>query len=492
MTENGPQIDERFTTGVPGFDIVTSGGLVRGGVCIVSGTPGVGKTVVANQMAYHHVADGGRTLYVTVLAESVSRLLRHLSTFSFFDRRFVGERLQYVSAHAALKESAAAVLELLRRELLIHRPTLLVVDGLETLLGTFDDERQLKTFMHDLEVTTEHVACTALLLASSDRSASVHAAAAVIDGSIELTQESLGTRVVRTLVVRKLRGTRVLEGRHLFEITDAGVTVFPRFESQFRLPTRSIEYNESVLTFNIPSLDAMLGGGLSAGSSTMVLGATGTGKTSLGVRFLTSGAERDEAGLYVGSYEAPARLVAGVQGVGLALRKHLGTGTVEIEWEPAVDMILDRTGARILESVRRRNVRRLVIDGLGAFQTAAAHADRLPTFMTALSNELRGLNVTTVITAETTPLFAAQFDVPSQGVSQILENVILLRLVEARSRLHRLISVLKIRDRAYDPAIREFHISSAGLDVGVAVESAQALLAEAERTPRGSGDAGSR
>jgi len=485
-------MDQRFVTGIPGFNIVTSGGLVRGGVCVVSGTPGAGKTVFANQIAYHHVASGGRALYVTVVAESESRLLRHLSSFSFFDRSLIGERFQYLSAHAALKENPAAVLDLLRRELLTRRPTLLVIDGLETVLATFGDEPHLKTFMHDLEVTTEHVACTALLLASTDRNESVRAAAAVVDGSIELTQEALGTRVVRTLIVHKLRGTRVLEGRHLFEIADDGVTVFPRFESQFRLPTRPITHDASVITFDSPSLDAMLGGGLSAGSSTMVLGATGAGKTLLGLRFLMAGAERGEAGLYMGMYEAPARLIATGQAVGLDLRKHIDTRAVEIEWEPAIDIILDRTGARILESVRRRNVRRLVIDGLGAFQMAGAHAERLPTFMTALLNELRALNVTTIITAETTPLFAAEFDVPSQGVSQVLENLILLRLVEVQSQLRRLISILKLRNRAYDPAVREFHITSAGFNVAATVESAEAILTESESRPRRSGDAGTK
>jgi circadian clock protein KaiC len=473
-------MSERFRTGVPGFDVITLGGLIRGGTCIISGDPGAGKTVFANQVALHHVADGGRVLYVTVLAESISRLLGHLSTFAFFDRALAGDRLQYVSAHTALKDSSAAVLDLIRSELLKHRPTLLVVDGLETVLASFTDERYLKAFLHDLGVAADHLGCTALFLAASRLNASVHAAAAVVDGLIELTQEPLGTRVIRSVVVHKLRGTGVLEGRHLFEIAGEGITVFPRFESQFRYPSLPIGHDASVCTFDTPSLDAMLGGGVSAGSSTMVLGGTGTGKTLLAAHFMTAGAERGQPGLYFGTYEAPARLIASVHAVGLRLEKHVGTGTVEIQWEPGIDMILDRTGARILDAVRRRGVRRLVIDGLGAFQAAGAHAERLTTFMTALLNELRGLNVTTLITAETAPLFATQFDLPSQGVSQILDNLILLRFVESRSQLHRLISVLKVRERAYDPSLREFHITEAGFDVIAAFESGQALLTEAE------------
>jgi circadian clock protein KaiC len=220
----------------------------------------------------------------------------------------------------------------------------------------------------------------------------------------------------------------------------------------------------------------MVDGGVVAGSSSMVLGASGAGKTLLGLQFLAAGVIRGERGLYVGSYEAPTRLIAKAEGIGLALGAAVASGDIEVQWEPPIDLILDRTGSRILDAVRHRRIRRLVIDGLNALEIGAAFPERLTTFVTALLNELRALDVTTVVTAETRPLFATHVDVPTNGVSPMIENVFMLRHVEVRSQLHRLISVLKLRDSAHDRSLHEFRITSNGLDVASTFESAEAIL----------------
>src|SRR6188768_348370 len=114
----------RFPTGIEGLDTITQGGLLASGVYIIQGIPGSGKTILANEICYRHVASGGRAVYVTLLAESHSRMLQHLQSMAFFDESVVPDRLFYVSAFRVLEdEGLKGLLALLRREMRAQQVT---------------------------------------------------------------------------------------------------------------------------------------------------------------------------------------------------------------------------------------------------------------------------------------------------------------------------------------------------------------------------------
>ncbi|MBV1800307.1 ATPase domain-containing protein [Siccirubricoccus sp. G192] len=138
--------------------------------------------------------------------------------------------------------------------------------------------------------------------------------------------------------------------------------------------------------------------------------------------------------------------------------------------------ILDELAHRLLEAVRRRGVKRLLIDGLSGFQQAALEPERLVRFWSALSNELRALGVTTLHTLEMPELIGADLRVPVSGISSLAEVMVMLRYVELQSRLYRLISLFKVREGAFDPTIREFEITAAGITVGEPFERVEAVL----------------
>ena len=476
--------DKRLTTGVPGLDTVLAGGFLRRTSVILHGAPGSGKTVLANQIAFHQTNQGTNVLYVTLLTESHTSLLGRLRTLRFFDASAVGDKLIYVSGFRALRERSAALLSMIREELLARRPGFLVVDGLSTIQELYGAP-VLRQFLHDLQTSAEAAACTCLLISATAQTPSPEDAA--VDTVLFLCEANLGLRTVRELRVNKSRGSAHIHGRHVFHIDENGVSVFPRIEALHRTPSRPIANAQSVARFEQDALDQMLGGGVPTASSTALLGATGTGKTLLGLSFLAGGLQHGEPAMYAGFFEATSRLLASAGGIGLDLQKHADSGRLRMDSQAAVEISLDIWGHRVLESVRTHRPTRLFIDGFNALRDSAAYPERVSAFLTALLNELRALDVTTMMSAELRPIIGPGVDVPVQGLSPMVENTILLRFVELRSHLYRLIAVLKVRGNAHQSALREFRITSQGLYVASTFDSAEAILDGTARPPASGG-----
>jgi circadian clock protein KaiC len=474
MSENKDREPARVPSGIPGLDTILNGGFLQNGVNIIEGTPGAGKTILGNQIAHYHVARGGRALYVTLLAETHSRMLLHLQTLRFFDPSRIPQDLSYISAFQAMQEGGLkGLVTLLRREIQAHRAGLLVMDGLVAAQQSAASDLEFKLFIQDLQAQASLGDCTILLLSTSKGDISPEHT--MVDALIQFRDELFEARSERALEVRKLRGSRYLRGRHSFRITDEGLTVYPRLEAVYARPERSTEPPPGRLSTGIEALDVMLTGGLPAATTTAVFGASGTGKTTLGLHFL-SPSSRDEPGLFFGFFEPPERLQAQAATMGLEFAHAVESGDLEIIWQPPTEGIMDELGHRLLDAVRRRGVRRLFVDGLGGFIEPVTQPGRISRYFAALANELRARQVTTVYTLETRDLIGTQIQLPINGISSLVENLVALRYVEYRARIHRLLSILKVRNSRYDTALREFVIGDSGVSLADTFESALELL----------------
>jgi len=485
MTDNEEQVQSRprrVPSGIPTLDRLLGGGLFRSDLYVVVGVPGAGKTILANQACFAHVAAGGRAAYITLLAETHGHMLAHLRSLAFFDPAPIGSALLYYGGYQAVESGGLdGLLAFLRGVVRDDRVTLLVVDGLFTANEAADSDLVLRTFLVNLQAYGEASGCTTLLLTQPLEEGVRDPSFTIVDGVVELGTTRLGPRVVRALEVHKFRGGSYLRGQHVFAIGDAGITVHPRIEAALGALTSEAGGRRPRVSTGLPPLDDMLRGGLLSGSTTMLLGPPGSGKTLLGLHALDAGAQAGEPGLHVGFYETPALLIETAAAVGLDLERQVADGRITLLWQPPLEESEDALAERLLTTVEERGIRHLFIDGLDGFLQAAVYPERMGRFFTALTLELRARGVTTLMSVELPTLFGTTAAVPLPGVSVIAENIIVLRAVERRSRLYRLLSIVKTRGSGHDPAIRAFTIGDAGLTLADTSASAEEILADAVR-----------
>jgi circadian clock protein KaiC len=253
------------------------------------------------------------------------------------------------------------------------------------------------------------------------------------------------------------------------------VMLHPRTELVYDSPPIEPIEPRTRLSLGVPRLDEMLGGGLLSQSTSMLLGAPGSGKTVLGLHFLAAGARAGEPSLYFGLSEKPGFLTQKADQLGLGFSQLVEQGGVHVHWEWPRQEILDIYAERIINAVQRYNIRRVFIDGLNGFRHVV-YPERVPAVFNTILDELRGRGVTTLYTAEMQQVIGTEIELPIHNISAATDNIILLRYLELRSQLYRLISILKQRDSGYDSAIREFVISSSGIDVASTFSSAETIL----------------
>ncbi|MFK0309752.1 ATPase domain-containing protein [Pseudomonas sp. NPDC090233] len=476
---------KRLLTGIEGLDALLRGGLIAGASYIVQGPPGAGKTILANQLAYGHVRSGGRVLVATLLSESHERLFQYLATLDFFDPALIGDQIQFVSAFDTLEqEGLDAVVKLLRQEIVRQQASLLIVDGVLNARVRAETTLDTKKFVSELQGHAAFAGCTVLLLTSArlDEGSPEHT---MVDGVIELGEQLVGSRAVRHVQLRKTRGSGSLSGRHECLIDEAGMHVYPRIESLYSHPSQFGSATLSRVTTGVPALDEMLGGGLTAGSVSLLMGPSGIGKTSLGLAFLGA-ATCDAPALHFGFYETPARLRLKAASLGYDFTELERQGALQLCWQPTTEGLLDQVGARLLESVEQQGSKRVLIDSLGAFSRLAVDPARLNAFFRALAGELRARDVSVMLTWEMRDLFGSEITAPAPDLSSIVDNLMLMRFVELESQLRRMLSILKVRDSQHDPALHELLIDSQGISLCKAFKGACGVLSGTP-VPQGSG-----
>ena len=467
---------QRVPSGIAGLDTILGGGFLKGGLYMVQGKPGTGKTTLANQLCFNHIAAGGRAIYATLLAEYHARMMQHLGDMSFFDASRIPDYVTYLSGFGVLRQDGLpGLLALIRREIAARGTSVLILDGFATAQRAVHGEQGFNEFVHELQGVAIATDCTMFLLTSAQAARNTPEYT-IVDGILELSDQLFGWSAESSLQVVKFRGSGYLRGRHAYRITNDGLIVYPRIEALHARPSQPDAGGNEKVPSGIDRLDAMLGGGLPAASTTLIMGPSGVGKTTYGLQFLAA-CSKTEPGLLFGFYETPARIAVKAAEVCQPLRGLLESGVVEMLWQPPTDGLLDAYGERLLQAVHRRRVRRLFIDGLSAFRNAASEPTRMGRFLTALTNELRVLGVTTAYTMEVADIIGPTIRAPIRDLSSVAENLILLRFIELRSHLYRLISVLKVRDSQFDPSLHRFAMTDQGLAIEPTSASAEAIMA---------------
>jgi circadian clock protein KaiC len=267
---------------------------------------------------------------------------------------------------------------------------------------------------------------------------------------------------VRKLQIIKLRGQASVPGLHTFRITDAGMQAFSR---TFGLSGhRRVSPGETRLSFGIPELDKMLGGGIREGDSVLVAGPSGTGKSVLATQFIAEGVRQGESGIVAVFEERPQAYAERAATLGLDLETPQKNGKLTILYLRPLDLSVDETMHSILDAVQKIGAKRLVIDSLAGFEMALSPGFRAD-FRESLYRmifALTGIGVTILSTVEVDESFT-EFPFSTYSISFLTDDIIRLRYVSIDGQLRKIMVVIKMRGGNHAKDIREYEITSNGV-----------------------------
>jgi len=464
-------------TGIPGFDELLGGGVPEFSFNLLAGTPGSGKTTMAHQIMFSLASPARRAIFFTVLGEPPLKMLRYQQQFPFFDAEKIDESIKFVNLAADLLDGDFdGVLERIKEEVRAFRPTLVFVDSFRSVVQSarVNDAGPagLQHFVQQLGVEmTGWLATTFLIgeyLAPEAESSPVFT---VADGIIWLSQLVHRDALVRKIQVVKLRGHAQKLGVHSFRINDEGIQIFPRavVKPAVGVPAR---FNPTQrLSLGVPDIDAMMGGGLPAGYSMVVVGPSGSGKTVLSTQFLEEGARVGEPGIIAAFEKSPNQLQS------QRLDALVESGAVGMINTRTLDLSLDEVLHDLTEMVVRMQAKRVVIDSLSGFEMALAPVFRedFRESLYRLVASLTQLGATVLITAETEDRYT-DLRFSSFGNAFLTDAILMQRYVELHGRLRRVLSVVKVRGSSHSDQLHFYDIADDGIHVRDTLENYEGIL----------------
>jgi circadian clock protein KaiC len=467
---------ERLGTGDPAFDRILGGGLPVRSVTVLAGQPGAGKTVLALQMLFHLARQGKKGLYVTTLSEPAIKLARYAQEFAFFDASLIGNQIELADIGSTLHEHGAEkALAQLGERVAATEPDLVVVDSFKAALEFATNGVGSRSLAYHLAVELATWGATTLLVGEyAGDDISDRPEFAIADGIIRLGVEREGLTAPRTLEILKMRGAEIVSGRHFLEIGTGGVEIYPRVRAPESAGGPRLLVGDRLST-GVSGLDDLTRGGLPRGSSTLIEGGTGTGKTLLGLHFLLAGAAAGEPGILLTLEETADQVCDVAAGYGFDLPALEATGLIEIEYASPVELSTDRFLNHARQRVEATGARRVVLDSLTGLAMGVPSDRRFRELVYAMAKHLRHAGATLLMTLEVSTLLGSP-TLTGQGVLSSADNIFLLRYVELNGRLERAVSVLKARGVAHSTELRHAMIDSTGFNVGAPFTDLRGVL----------------
>jgi circadian clock protein KaiC len=463
------------------LDEVLGGGLPVGHAYLVDGEPGTGKTTMALQFTAQGVREGQKVLYVT-LSESRNELLlvarnhglpvdgAHIVELkpSEEDLKPEGQYTVFHPAEVELSDRVQTIVSEVRR----HQPHRLVIDALSEVRMLAKDPLRYRRQVLSLKDSISPN-CTVLLL--DDRSSrqldvELHS---IVHGVISLSkvQREYG-KTRRRLEVTKLRASAYREGFHDYLIRDGGVVLFPRL-----VAAEHVETNDSraQVKSGISELDALVGGGLDRGTSTLLIGPAGCCKTTIALRWLATAAESGETTAAFIFEETVNTLLGRARGLGMDLSKHIKSGHVRIDHLDPAEMSPGEFVEKVRDCVEEADARIIVIDSLNGFLQSMPGEQFLALHLHELLTYLNNRGIVTLMILAQNGMIGHGMQTPVD-VSYLADNILLLRYFEAHGEVRQAISMIKKRSGPHEHSIRELRLGPKGINVGQPLKEFQGVL----------------
>ncbi|MFA6113486.1 MAG: ATPase domain-containing protein [Sphingomonas sp.] len=472
---------KKAETGVAGLDDITAGGFTRGRLYLLEGSPGTGKTTIASQFLMAGAAAGERCLYIT-LSETEEELRESAASHGWVFDDAIGvfelvppeslldedqqQSLLY-SSDLELGETTRRIFEAFERV----RPDRVVLDSLSEIRllaqSSLRYRRQILALKHYF---SRHGTTILMLddLTTEMLDKTVHSVAHGVIRLEELSPNYGAER--RRLRVVKYRGQRFRGGYHDFVIETGGVRAFPRLVSA----EHKNSFSRDLVATRQGALNALLGGGFERGSSTLIIGPAGTGKSLLTLTFVADAIARGEHAAMFIFDEEMGLLTSRAKALGIDLEAMVASGSLTLEQVDAAELTPGEFSERVRTCVENHKARTVVIDSVNGYQAAMPEEQALILHMHELLQYLNRQGATTFLTVAQHGL-VGDMKAPVD-VTYLADTVILLRYFEAAGRVRRAISIVKKRTGAHEDTIREFRISGDGITLGKPLTEFQGVL----------------
>jgi circadian clock protein KaiC len=462
------QKQQRANTGIPGLDEILHGGFLANRLYILDGHPGAGKTTFALQFLSEGVRRGEKCMYIT-LSESRAELLAAAASHGWSldgieiielvageDELNNNEPLTMLPvSEVELGETTRKMLDAIERS----APHRVVLDSLSEFRllaqNSFRYRRQIFAIKHFLDGR----GCTAILISDRSNEGADLQLHSLAHGVVSLESElpAYG-QMRRELRISKFRGSDFISGLHDFAIRPGGLTVHPRLMAS----QHTAQFQRDLIHSGVKALDTLLGGGIERGTSTLLIGPPGCGKSTLALQYATAAAARgDHAASFVFD-ETTAALLARSVGVGMRITEGDGAGQITIRQIDPVAISPGEFAHMVRESVERDHARVVIIDSLNGYLNAMPQTNFLTAQLHELLSYLNNQGVATFFTVAQSGLVGANMSSPVDA-SYLADSVILLRYFELAGSVHKAISVLKKRTGAHEGAIRRLWFDSSGV-----------------------------
>lgn len=472
--------DKKANFGAIGLDDITEGGLARGRLFLLEGSPGTGKTTIATQFLMAGAAAGERALYIT-LSETEDELrsgatshgwsLDGIDIFELVPPESLLDEDQQqsllYSSDLELGETTKRIFEAFEKA----SPTRVVLDSLSEIRLLAQSSLRYRRQILALKHYFARSGATVLMLddlSSEANDRTMHSVAHGVVRLEELSPEYGAER--RRLRVIKYRGQRYRGGYHDFIIATGGVRVFPRLVSA----EHRRKFKRDVLETESKELNALLGGGVERGSSLLILGPAGTGKSLLALTFVVGAVKRGETAAMFVFDEELGLLFERAKGLGIDLQAMADSEKLTIEQIDAAELTPGELSARVRRCVEEQGAQTVVIDSLNGYQASMPEEKSLILHMHELLQYLNRQGASTFLTVAQHGL-VGDMKAPVD-VTYLADTVILLRYFEALGRVRRAMSVIKKRTGAHEDTIREYRIDGRGITLGEPLVGFQGVL----------------
>ena len=471
------QIEGRVSSGLSALDAILDGGFVRKRINLIEGTPGTGKTTVGLQFLMAGRRHDEKTLYITLsetaeelraVAEAHKWSLEGIEIFELAPSDETAHaQTVFHSSEVELGETARQIFQKIDDV----KPARMVLDSLSEMRLLAQSPLRYRRQILALKQFLAKKNVTVLLLddmTSETHDLQVHS---IAHGVITLEQIALEYGAERRrLRVRKMRGVRFHGGYHDYIIRTGGLEVFPRLSAI----APEVRQEKQIVRSSSPQLDQMLGGGLQRGTSTLLIGPAGSGKSSIALTYLTAAAARGEFSALFAFDETIESIYDRSAGVGLALEPLVKAQKISVGQINPADMSPGEFTQLVCDKVEKKGARVIVIDSLNGLLNSMPEERHLILQVHELLSYLSVRGVLTILIIAQHGMVGAMQN--PLDLSYLSDNVLLLRYFEAEGKLRKAISVMKKRVGSHEDSIRELRISGEGLQVGEPLTQFQGIL----------------